>query len=160
MIKRYGKKRKTGQNRYNISINISKSLMSNDKIFSIISQKGNNMKSYKYMFAGMAVLLILVLSACSSEGKEKTENPTVTVTAVTTEETVSTSEATEISGLDGEALLEQRCTVCHSLDRVKIRKQTYDQWDETVSSMVKKGAMLSEAEQVTLVEYLAETYGK
>ena len=60
---------------------------------------------------------------------------------------------------DGAALLEERCTVCHGLDRTTSARKTRDQWEQTVVRMVGKGAELNEEEQEILIAYLAETYG-
>ncbi|MBU0703408.1 MAG: hypothetical protein KKC18_06035 [Chloroflexi bacterium] len=60
---------------------------------------------------------------------------------------------------DGETLLQERCTLCHSLDRVKRSQKSREEWKQTVSRMVGKGAELSDDEQAVLVDYLAETYG-
>ena len=58
----------------------------------------------------------------------------------------------------GAELLNARCTVCHNLDRVKSAKKTREQWTQTVSRMVGKGAKLNADEQAAVVEYLAKTY--
>ena len=60
---------------------------------------------------------------------------------------------------DGEALLEARCSTCHSADRARQVTKTRDGWDQSVSRMIDKGAQLSEAEKTLLVDYLTETYG-
>ena len=60
---------------------------------------------------------------------------------------------------DAAALVQDRCTVCHSLDRVRQAKKTRDRWAQTVTRMVGKGAELSAAEQTTVIEYLSKTYG-
>lgn len=60
--------------------------------------------------------------------------------------------------IDGAALLNDRCTACHNLDRVKNAKKTSAQWAETVTRMVGKGAKLNAVEQKALVDYLAKTY--
>jgi len=61
--------------------------------------------------------------------------------------------------VDGAALLSERCTVCHTLDRVKQAKKTQVEWAQTVTKMVGKGAKLNADEQAGLVGYLAKTYG-
>ena len=67
---------------------------------------------------------------------------------------------------DGEQLLNERCGVggaCHAsegVDRVKSRLKTADQWRQTVLRMRGKGAKLTDAEMETLIQYLAEEYGK
>jgi cytochrome c5 len=60
---------------------------------------------------------------------------------------------------DGAALLNDRCTICHSLDRVTSLRNTADQWNKIVSRMIQNGAQLTPAEQKVLVNYLAKTYG-
>lgn len=60
--------------------------------------------------------------------------------------------------LDGQTLLQERCTVCHSLDRVASKHKTADQWKATVERMVGNGAQLDAQERQTLIDYLAQTY--
>ena len=62
--------------------------------------------------------------------------------------------------LDGRALTEERCTKCHSLERVEAAKRTPEEWKTNVERMVGKGAELSEAEQEAVIEYLSEAYPK
>ncbi|NPV85598.1 MAG: hypothetical protein HPY45_06265 [Anaerolineae bacterium] len=57
-------------------------------------------------------------------------------------------------------LAEERCSACHSFDRVKAAKKSADEWAATVKRMVKKGAQLSETEQELVIKYLSETYPK
>jgi cytochrome c-type biogenesis protein CcmH/NrfF len=54
--------------------------------------------------------------------------------------------------------MEQRCTVCHSADRVTSAQKTAAQWKQTVDKMINNGAQLSPSEEQTLVNYLAQTY--
>jgi hypothetical protein len=68
------------------------------------------------------------------------------------------SSGGEESG-DGEALLQDRCTACHSLDRVTRAHKSSEEWQQNVTRMVNKGAKLSEDEQAVLVQYLTETNG-
>jgi hypothetical protein len=60
---------------------------------------------------------------------------------------------------DGETLLQERCTVCHSLNRVEQAQKSSEEWQQNVTRMMNKGAKLSEHEKTVLVEYLTETYG-
>ncbi len=60
--------------------------------------------------------------------------------------------------LDGPALLEQRCTECHTLDRVERASKSPAQWGTTVRRMVNKGAELNTLEQEVLIEYLSSAY--
>ena len=70
----------------------------------------------------------------------------------------STGSQPPVTTLDGQALLQERCTVCHNLDRVTSAHKTADQWKTTVERMVGKGAQLDAQEQQTLIDYLAQTY--
>lgn len=72
----------------------------------------------------------------------------------------ASGEPTEESvSIDGETLLEERCTQCHGLDTVTSAQMTRAEWEETVIDMVNRGAQLNDEEQTVLVDYLAETYG-
>ena len=94
------------------------------------------------------LVLMAVLAACGSGSSEPTQGPS--------SETVSPAEA---PAQDGEALLEARCSTCHSADRARQVTKTRDGWDETVTSMINRGAQLTEAEKMVLVDYLTSTYG-
>lgn len=56
-------------------------------------------------------------------------------------------------------LLHDRCTACHTLDRVEAATKTEAEWDATVERMRGKGAELTDDEAQTLVEHLVEEYG-
>ena len=58
----------------------------------------------------------------------------------------------------GQTLMEQRCTGCHSLNRVTSAHHTADEWKTTVDRMVNNGAQLSSTEEQTLIDYLAQNY--
>ena len=58
--------------------------------------------------------------------------------------------------LDGEKLVQERCTQCHNLARVD-RRAGQDQawWERTVNRMIsKRSDLLSDAERAVVVEYL------
>jgi hypothetical protein len=62
------------------------------------------------------------------------------------------------STLDGQTLMQERCSVCHSLDRVTTAHKSLDQWTVSVQRMIAHGAQLNSQEEQTLVAYLAATY--
>ena len=72
--------------------------------------------------------------------------------------TSNTTPASSGGSSDGQALLQERCSVCHSADRVTSAHKTADQWTTTVQRMVSKGAQLNSQEQQTLIDYLAANY--
>ena len=57
--------------------------------------------------------------------------------------------------LDGEALVMERCTVCHSADRINAATKDAAGWTATVDRMIGYGAQLNEAERAAVIEYLA-----
>jgi len=106
----------------------------------------------------LLILMGTILAACSSNAKPTATTPSNQPPAATTK-APTTAPTVAPTGGDGEKLLNERCTKCHSLDRVKTAQKTQDQWQQIVTRMVGKGANLSNDEQKTLVEYLAKTYG-
>lgn len=95
----------------------------------------------KTILLRMALLLVVtatVLSACG-DGSGETADQVVSV--------------------DGETLLQERCTECHGLERTTSAQKTRAEWEDTVTRMVNRGAELNEAEKTVLVDYLAENYG-
>jgi hypothetical protein len=61
----------------------------------------------------------------------------------------------------GSAILERACTGCHSLNGIE--RYAYGSegpYKELVSSMISYGAVLSQEDKTTLIQYLFATYGK
>ena len=48
--------------------------------------------------------------------------------------------------------------MCHSLNRVTSAHHTAAEWKSTVDRMINNGAQLSSAEEMILVNYLAQNY--
>jgi len=69
-----------------------------------------------------------------------------------------TSGSTGSSTADGQTLMQQRCTVCHSTGRITSAHMTAAQWQATVDKMINNGAQLTPQEEQTLVTYLAQNY--
>jgi hypothetical protein len=78
--------------------------------------------------------------------------------------TKATAPATPSSGgntggtVDGQTLMQERCSVCHSVGRVESAHKTSDQWKTTVDRMISNGAQLTPQEEQILVDYLAQNY--
>jgi hypothetical protein len=62
------------------------------------------------------------------------------------------------TALDGQTLMQERCSVCHSLSRVTSAHKTSAQWQTTVDRMVTRGAQLKPAEEQVLLAYLDANY--
>ncbi len=84
--------------------------------------------------------------------------PTDTQTAPPTV-TQAQPTSTEVEpAISGAALLDSRCTVCHSKSKVTGTHKSQLGWEQTVQRMVFKGAHLTPEELMILVEYLAQNY--
>ncbi len=60
---------------------------------------------------------------------------------------------------DGEKLVNERCSQCHTLERVEIARTMKDKkaWEKTVDSMIsKKPGLLDAAERDAVVEFLVQ----
>jgi cytochrome c5 len=100
--------------------------------------------STKFKIVILTLLLGVFVSACGGSTGEVA--PT---TAVNTDAKIT---------LDGKTLLEERCTACHTLDRVESASKSAGGWGLNVREMVGKGAELNASEQEVLIEYLSITY--
>jgi hypothetical protein len=58
----------------------------------------------------------------------------------------------------GSQLLQDRCTVCHNLDRIQSAHKTPADWAAEVALDRSRGAKLTDAEASVLVAFLAATY--
>lgn len=96
----------------------------------------------------VVVMLFVVLAlGCS---KPEAPKPAVTPAAP------AVSAAAE-----GKSLFEQKCGVCHGLDRATVRHESKEKWVEVVKSMQgKKADWISDAEATKIVEFLASEHGK
>lgn len=86
----------------------------------------------------LSVVAASVIAACGAAPEDPVEEPV---------------------SIDGEVLLQERCTDCHGLGRVTGAQKTRDGWEDTVTRMVNLGARLNDEEKTTLIDYLAQTYG-
>jgi hypothetical protein len=60
----------------------------------------------------------------------------------------------ELAVLNAEDLINERCSVCHTTDRIYKAGFDRERWEETVDRMISKGAELNEAERDSVIEYL------
>jgi cytochrome c-type biogenesis protein CcmH/NrfF len=73
-----------------------------------------------------------------------------------TTKTASASSTADLS--QGQQLMQERCSACHSTARITSAHKTAAEWTTTVERMVSNGAQLTTAEQQTLVDFLAANY--
>ncbi len=63
--------------------------------------------------------------------------------------------------VEGKALFELKCSVCHGLDRATSRTETKEKWTEIVKTMQgKKADWITDADAAKVVEFLAAEHGK
>lgn len=66
-------------------------------------------------------------------------------------------EATSSAGGgDGEALVSEKCSQCHSIDRVDAAVKSEAEWQSTVERMERNGLEVTAEERDTIVQWLAE----
>jgi mono/diheme cytochrome c family protein len=65
------------------------------------------------------------------------------------------------AAVEGKALFEQKCGVCHGMDRATVRKETKEIWMSIVKDMQgKKADWISDADAAKILEFLASEHGK
>lgn len=62
---------------------------------------------------------------------------------------------------EGKALFEQKCGVCHGLDRATARAESKEKWAQIVKEMQgRRPDWISDADAAKIVEFLAADHGK
>ena len=62
---------------------------------------------------------------------------------------------------DGKTLFDNKCGVCHGIDRATVRAETKEKWASIVKEMQgKKADWISDAEAAKIVEFLVAEHGK
>jgi len=60
----------------------------------------------------------------------------------------------------GKDVVEAACDGCHGVDQIIGRAWSADKWASVIKSMVDKGAVLSDEERKTIIDYLAANFGE
>jgi len=95
----------------------------------------------------LCVLSLLVLSLAIGCSKQEAPKPAAPAAAG--------------GAADGKTLFDQKCSVCHPLDRATARKEMKEKWVTIVKEMQgKKADWISDADAAKIVDYLAAEYGK
>jgi len=61
------------------------------------------------------------------------------------------------AGEPGARLVKERCGHCHFIG-VKHAHSTKEEWEQTVTNMMKKGAKLNDSEKTILIDFLVKYY--
>jgi len=59
----------------------------------------------------------------------------------------------------GKKLVEEICSFCHGLAKLKGQAYTRDQWDNVIKGMVSEGAPVTDEEFSLILDYLAKNFG-
>jgi len=99
------------------------------------------------LFSLVFFAVIVLAAACSRPEAPKQEAPPPAPAVSAVEE--------------GKALFEQKCGVCHGVDRATARTETKDRWTAIVKTMQsKKADWISDADAEKIVEFLSAEHGK
>lgn len=97
------------------------------------------------VFSLLVILLaVVVISGCAKKEESK----------------VVPSDAAKAAMGEGKTLFEQKCSVCHGLDRATARTETKERWNEIIKEMQGKRAdWISGDDAAKILDYLSSTYG-
>jgi len=73
---------------------------------------------------------------------------------------IAAVQAQDLPDGAGKDVLLKVCTQCHDTVRIASRKQTKEEWNDTVDKMAMRGAKASDEEFDAIVNYLAKYLGK
>jgi competence protein ComEA len=60
----------------------------------------------------------------------------------------------------GRELVEDVCTYCHNLDRLRGKQLSRDEWRGLIKGMISEGAPVTDEEFSMILDYLTKNYGK
>lgn len=92
------------------------------------------MKKELFLMALIAVIAVGILGACAQ------------ATPAPATDAADKSEA--------ELLIDERCSECHSTNRVYSENLTEEEWSVVFDQMITKGAAVSDAEKAIMIEWL------
>jgi len=101
---------------------------------------------------GIVLCSVILAAAPWAAGCAKQEAP---------KQAAPSAPAAPAPAQEGKALFEQKCGVCHGLDRATARHETKEKWAEIVKSMQgKKADWISDQDAAKIVEFLAAEHGQ
>ena len=59
----------------------------------------------------------------------------------------------------GKEIVEDTCSDCHSLERIKSQRMTEEGWNGTIREMIENGASINSDDVKVIVDYLAKNFG-
>jgi competence protein ComEA len=61
---------------------------------------------------------------------------------------------------DGRKLVEDVCTYCHNLDRLRGKQLSRQEWSGLIKGMISEGAPVTDQEFSAILDYLEKNYGR
>ena len=111
-------------------------------------------------FMVLSIVCVMLLAFAVGCAKQEPPKPAAPAAVPAAAPAVPTA-APAAPAADGKSIFETKCSVCHSLDRPRARKETREKWASIVKEMQgKKADWISDAEAVKIVDFLAAEYGK
>ena len=114
------------------------------------------MKKIRYLFACFVFVLLTLFSNHSDQAVIESKE-------TNKEQLAETAEQGKFAEIKKNAkdLFEEKCSICHPLDRPKSKTRTKDEWEITVMRMMNMHrAPITEAQARLIIDYLTENYGK
>lgn len=96
-------------------------------------------------------LVALAASGCAADSQSPGDGGTQDSGG----ESTSGDAPGDASEMDGDALVDARCTECHSRVRIDSAVKNRDEWATTVERMRRNGADMTDEERDAIVEYLS-----
>jgi Quinohemoprotein amine dehydrogenase A, alpha subunit, haem binding len=59
----------------------------------------------------------------------------------------------------GKEIVEDTCTDCHTLERIKSQHMTEEGWNNTIHEMIENGAAINSDDVKIIVDYLTKNFG-
>jgi cytochrome c5 len=104
------------------------------------------------MMLVLLVVLVMAASVVSGCASDETAEPPVTEGSAPPVDPGSAPTMPD----DPKSLVELKCSMCHSLDRVWSEDYDRAEWVSTVDRMKRNGLVITDEEYATIVDYLAE----
>lgn len=60
----------------------------------------------------------------------------------------------------GRELVEDVCTYCHNLDRLRGQQLSREEWRDVTKGMISEGAPVTDEEYSMILDYLVKNYGR
>ncbi len=101
----------------------------------------------RILFSVAPLLLgVVLLGGCAGQPVETTPAPSPTET--------TTGEEPSVDAGDDQSFVENKCTLCHSYERVDAANYDNAGWTEVVTRMQQNGLVITDEEKTRIVEYL------